>query len=79
MPTDDELGQPPRTSYVPPSRLGRKALTVHLLPEWTVALKIYAAKTGRSLQGLVEEALIDLANKLKIDLTSINEDDAGEA
>ena len=77
--TGDGRKQSPRTSYLPPSRIGRKALTVHVPPEWAVNLKVYGARTGRPLQGLVEEALIDLADKLKIDLTSINEDDAGEA
>ena len=76
--TDDTRGRPPRMSYLPPSRIGRKALTVHVPPEWTVNLKIYGAKKNRPLQGLVEEALIDLADKLKIDLHLIDEDDAGE-
>ena len=59
--------------------IGRKHLTVRLPPEWVVNLKIYGAKKSRPLQSLVEEALIDLADKLKIDLHLIDEDDAGEA
>ena len=59
--------------------IGRKHLTVRLPTEWLVNLKIYGAKKGRPLQGLVEEALVDLADKLKIDLSWIDEDDAGEA
>ena len=77
--TDDQREIPSRVSYLPPSRIGRKALTVHVPPEWVVNLKIYGVKTGKPLQGLVEEALIDLADKLKIDLNLIDEDDAGDA
>ena len=77
--TDDKREKPPRTSYLPPSMIGRKHLTVRLPTEWLVNLKIYGAKKGRPLQGLVEEALVDLADKLKIDLSWIDEDDAGEA
>ena len=77
--TDDQRETPQRVSYLPPSRIGRKALTVHVPPQWMVNLKIYGAKKSRSLQGLVEEALIDLAGKLDIDLNLIDEDDAGDA
>ena len=77
--TDDTRGQPPRKSYLARSRVGRKAITAHVPPEWVVNLKIYGAKKGRPLQRLVEEALIDLADKLEIDLHLIDEDDAGEA
>lgn len=77
--TDDTRGRPPRKSYLAPSRYGRKAITAHVPPEWVVNLKIYGAKKGLPLQRLVEAALIDLADKLKIDLHLIDEDDAGEA
>ncbi len=77
--TDDQREKPPRGSYLPPSRVGRKALTVHVPPEWVVNLKIYGAKADKPLQSLVEEALIDLADKLDIDLNLIDEDAAGEA
>ena len=51
----------------------------HVPPEWVVNLKIYGAKSGRPLQSLVEEALVDLARKLGIDLNSTKGDDAGES
>ena len=59
--------------------MGRKALTAHVRPEWIVNLKIYGAKTGRPLQSLVEEALVDLAEKLNIDLMAFEQDGAGES
>ena len=68
---DDKCGQRPRQSYLPPSRMGLKAITAHVPPEWSVALKVHGAKTGRSLQSLVEEALTDLAGKLDIDLWAV--------
>ena len=77
-PTDDKSGKPKRKSYLPRSRVGRKAITVHVRPEWSKSLKIYGARTGRPLQSLVEEALVDLARKLNIDLDLKDEDDAGE-
>ena len=52
----------------------------HVPPEWVVNLKVYGTKNGRSLQSLVEEALVDLARKHGIDLMSANEqDDAGKS
>ena len=78
-PTDDKRGEDGRKSYLAPSREGRKAVTVHLSPVWVMNLRIYGVKKGRPLQGLVEEALDDLAKKLKIDLELMDEDDASEA
>ena len=77
--TDDKGEQPPRMSYIPPSRVGLKALTVHVPPVWVVNMKIYGAKKGRALQGLVVEALQDLAKKLEFDLDWTDEDDASKA
>ena len=51
--------------------MGLKAITAHVPPGWSVALKVHAAKTERSLQSLVEEALVDLADKLGIDLRAV--------
>ena len=76
--TDDNHGKPERKSYLAPSRYGLKAVTAHVNPEWVVNLKIYGAKKNRPLQSLFEEALMDLAKKLDIDLDSIEGHDSGE-
>ena len=77
--TNDKKGQGPRMSYLSSSRIGRKAVTTYLPPEWVIGLKIYGARHGRPLQSLVEEALFDLAGKLGIDLNSKEQDDAGKS
>ena len=76
QPTDDK-DERPREPYRPPSRWGRKALTAHVDPRWVVNLKVYGALNNRSLQSLVEEAMLDLAGKLGIDLTAIESDAGG--
>lgn len=55
----------PRRSPVPPSRLGKKALTCHFDPAVSKQLKQIALDRDLSVQDLISEALNDLFQKYK--------------
>jgi hypothetical protein len=48
-----------------PSRIGKKQLSGYFDPAVIKELKMLSAQTGVSIQGLLNEALIDLLDKYK--------------
>ena len=51
------------SSYMAPSRIGKTNITAYLSADYKSNLRLIQAKTGRSLQALVAEALNDLFAK----------------
>lgn len=60
-----ELGQPAAT-YLAPSRAGKTNLTAYLSQDYKRNMRLIQAKTGRSLQDLIAEALNDLFAKYDV-------------
>jgi hypothetical protein len=58
--------------YKAPSREGKTNITAYLSPDYKASLRLIQAKNGRSLQGLLAEALNDLF--AKHDVPVIRED-----
>lgn len=54
------------TSYTAPSRTGKTNLTAYLSPDYKRNMRLIQAKTGRSLQTLIAEALNDLFAKYDV-------------
>lgn len=54
---------PSSTSYTPPSREGKKAVTGHFAPEVSKQLKMLALEEDSTIQSLLAEALNDLFEK----------------
>ena len=48
---------------IPPSRVGRKAISGYFVPEVSLALRTCALRHGRSLQDLMAEAFDDVLRK----------------
>lgn len=64
---------PPKTaaaspSYTAPSRTGKTNITAYLSPDYKRNMRLIQAKTGRSLQTLVAEALNDMFAKYDVPL-----------
>jgi hypothetical protein len=53
-------------SYAPPSRAGKTNLTAYLSRDYKANMRLIQAKTGRSLQTLIAEALNDLFAKYDV-------------
>jgi hypothetical protein len=53
-------------SYTAPSRVGKTNLTAYLSPDYKRNMRLIQAKTGRSLQTLIAEALNDLFSKYDV-------------
>ena len=53
-------------SYTAPSRTGKTNLTAYLSPDYKRNMRLIQAKTGRSLQTLIAEALNDLFAKYDV-------------
>ena len=53
-------------SYIAPSRTGKTNLTAYLSPDYKRNMRLIQAKTGRSLQNLIAEALNDLFAKYDV-------------
>ncbi len=56
----------PVTSYIAPSRAGKTNLTAYLSQDYKRNMRLIQAKTGRSLQTLIAEALNDLFAKYDV-------------
>ena len=56
----------PATSYIAPSRAGKTNLTAYLSQDYKRNMRLIQAKTGRSLQTLIAEALNDLFAKYDV-------------
>jgi len=56
----------PATSYIAPSREGKTNLTAYLSQDYKRNMRLIQAKTGRSLQTLIAEALNDLFVKYDV-------------
>ncbi len=54
------------TSYVAPSREGKVNITAYLVPDYKASLRLIQARTGKSLQTLISEALNDLFTKYDV-------------
>jgi hypothetical protein len=57
---------PAKPGYMAPSRRGKKPLTAYLPPDYKANLRLIQARTGRSLQDLIAEALNDLYSKYDV-------------
>jgi hypothetical protein len=53
-------------SYMAPSREGKTNITAYLSPDYKSSLRLIQARTGKSLQALVAEALNDLFGKYDV-------------
>ena len=53
-------------SYTAPSRAGKTNVTAYLSPDYKRNMRLIQAKTGRSLQTLIAEALNDLFAKYDV-------------
>lgn len=56
----------PATSYTAPSRAGKTNLTAYLSQDYKRNMRLIQAKTSRSLQALIAEALNDLFAKYDV-------------
>lgn len=56
----------PSGSYKAPSRAGKTNLTAYLSEDYKRNMRLIQAKTGRSLQALIAEALNDLFEKYDV-------------
>ncbi len=54
------------TSYMAPSREGKVNITAYLVPDYKASLRLIQARTGKSLQTLISEALNDLFTKYDV-------------
>jgi hypothetical protein len=57
---------PAKPGYMAPSRKDKKPLTAYLPPDYKANLRLIQARTGRSLQDLIAEALNDLYSKYDV-------------
>jgi hypothetical protein len=55
-------------SYKAPSREGKTNITAYLSPDYKASLRLIQAKSGRSLQAMLSEALNDLFAKYDVPL-----------
>jgi len=53
-------------SYMAPSREGKTNITAYLPPDYKSSLRLIQARTGKSLQTLIAEALNDLFGKYDV-------------
>jgi hypothetical protein len=56
----------PATTYKAPSRKGKTNLTAYLSPDYKGSLRLIQARTNRSIQALIAEALNDLFAKYDV-------------
>ena len=66
LPKDDmptEHGSIPTDRQIPPSRIGRKAISGYFSPELSLAMHTCARRNGLSLQDLMAEAFDDVLRK----------------
>lgn len=61
-----------RGGYMAPSREGKTNITAYLSPDYKSSLRLIQARTGKSLQDLIAEALNDMFSKY--DVPVIRED-----
>ncbi|MDG5749175.1 hypothetical protein P8Q88_13420 [Qipengyuania sp. XHP0207] len=54
---------PAANPQIPPSRVGRKAISGYFLPELSLAMHTCARRNGLSLQDLMAEAFNDVLRK----------------
>ena len=62
-PTQQEGATVATTTSLPPSRVGRKAISGYFSPQMSLALHICARRNGLSLQALMAEAFDDVLRK----------------
>ena len=60
------ITQMPSASYKAPSRTGKTNLTAYLSQDYKRNMRLIQAKTGKSLQALIAEALNDLFTKYDV-------------
>ncbi|HKX77862.1 MAG TPA: ribbon-helix-helix domain-containing protein [Novosphingobium sp.] len=63
IPTQREVATAATTTSLPPSRVGRKAISGYFSPQMSLALHICARRNGLSLQALMAEAFDDVLRK----------------
>jgi hypothetical protein len=56
----------PGGSYMAPSRTGKANITAYLSPDYKRNLRLIQARTGRSLQSIIAEALNDVFQKYDV-------------
>jgi hypothetical protein len=64
--TQEAVITSPSRSYKAPSRVGKTNLTAYLSEDYKRNMRLIQAKTGRSLQALIAEALNDLFEKYDV-------------
>jgi len=57
---------PSQGSYMAPSREGKTNITAYLSPDFKSSLRLIQARTGKSLQTLIAEALNDMFGKYDV-------------
>lgn len=70
--TKEQINNQGSNYYVAPSRTGKVNITAYLSPDYKRNLRLIQARTGRSLQSLIAEALNDVFQKY--DVPTIHEE-----